>query len=46
MAITLEPLLFRAGQAIDLEIIQPLRAWTVARQAITANPNIKGEGIY
>jgi uncharacterized linocin/CFP29 family protein len=46
MTITLEPLLFRAGQAIDLEIIQPLRAWTVARQAITANPNIKGEGIY
>jgi len=42
----LEQLLFRAGQAIDLETINPLRAWTIARQAIPANPNIKGEGIY
>lgn len=44
--VSIEPLLFRAGQAIDLELIQPLRAWTVARQAIPANPNIKGEYIY
>jgi uncharacterized linocin/CFP29 family protein len=46
MALSLEPLLFRAGQAIDLELINPLRAWTVARQAIPANPNIKGEFVY